>query len=291
MFIPSHITGFFKITRHENLLKTGSTGAGITLNRGVSTKLVEGSGKVYFNDEKIDLCPSNDVIKYLGLKNELKHDIVYTSDFPLGCGMGTSGCCALGAAYELSSTYNFKNMQNDIDRSNLNNTKNESNVSELVQIAHKAEVRCNTGLGDVIAQHTKGFVIRKSPGFPIGVESVEIKNMDEYNILVDIFGKKETDTVINDPSWIEKINNTSDELLGKLLEKPTLENFMDLSYYFAKNTGLASDEIIEICDDLSFTTGASQAMLGNAIFCICKDEELNDAVSILSNPVVCKIYK
>jgi pantoate kinase len=160
-----------------------------------------------------------------------------------------------------------------------------------VKIAHKAEVRCNTGLGDVIAQHTKGFVIRKSPGFPIGVESVDIKNMDDYSVLVDIFGKKETDTVINDPSWIEKINNTSDELLGKLLKKPTLENFMELSYYFAKNTGLASEEIIEICDDLRFTAGASQAMLGNAIFCICKDEELNDAVSILSNPVVCKIYK
>ena len=44
MFIPSHITGFFKITRHENLLKTGSTGAGITLDKGVTTSLQTGHG-------------------------------------------------------------------------------------------------------------------------------------------------------------------------------------------------------------------------------------------------------
>jgi len=278
MFIPSHITGFFKITRHENLLKTGSTGAGITLDKGVTTSLQTGHGNVYFNDEKIDLCPSNDVIKYLNLKGNLKHDIIYKSDFPLGCGMGTSGCCALGAAYELNDAYDLKILENNV------------NSLEIIQIAHKSEVRCNTGLGDVIAQHTKGFVIRKGPGFPMDVESIKIDNLKEYNVIVDIFGKKETDTVINNPMWIEKINKTSDELLGKLLKQPTLKNFMELSYYFAKNTGLASDEIIDLCDDLKFTVGASQAMLGNAIFCICKNEELNDALSVLSNPIVCKIY-
>ncbi|ABR55282.1 GHMP kinase [Methanococcus vannielii SB] len=280
MFIPSHITGFFKVTRHENLLKTGSTGAGITLNKGVTTKLINGSGNVYFNDEKIDLCPSNDVIKYLDLKGKLKHDILYNSDFPLGCGMGTSGCCALGSAHELKNAYDLKFTENNELLTEL----------ELLKISHKSEVRCNTGLGDVIAQHTKGFVIRKGPGFPINVESIKINNLNDYYVLVDIFGKKETDTIINNSEWVEKINATSDELLGKLLNKPTLENFMELSYYFAKNTGLASDEVLELCSDLKFTVGASQAMLGNALFCICKKEELNDALSILSKPVVCKIY-
>ena len=40
------------------------------------------------------------------------------------------------------------------------------------------------------------------------VESIKIDNLKEYNVIVDIFGKKETDTVINNPMWIEKINKT-----------------------------------------------------------------------------------
>ena len=146
-------------------------------------------------------------------------------------------------------------------------------------------------MGDVIAQYTKGFVIRKKPGFPINVEKVAVDNIDDYFIVVEILGEKETKNIINNPQWIEKINKTSDELLIKLLKNPTLKNFMNLSLYFAETTGLISDDMLEICRDLKFTIGASQAMLGNTIFCICKKEDLNDVLSILKNPVVCRIYE
>ena len=62
MYIPGHITGFFKICRGENVLKTGSIGAGITLNKGVITTLVKGKGNIYFNNEEIDLCPTKEVV-------------------------------------------------------------------------------------------------------------------------------------------------------------------------------------------------------------------------------------
>ena len=289
MFIPGHITGFFKIYKDKNILKTGSTGAGITLNKGVYTDVIDGKsdeflrnslleirdfdGEIYFNGDKIELCSTIEVVKnYLNYNesDEFNYNIIHKSDFPLGCGLGTSGSCALGASYELSKIYN---------------------INKVLEFAHTAEVKCGTGLGDVIAQYTKGFVIRKKPGLPINVKKINMDDINNYYVVVEILGKKETGTIINNPEWIDKINKMSDELLQKLLKNPTLENFMSLSYKFAKDTGLASDEIIELCDDLSFTVGSSQAMLGNTVFCICEDKDLNDVLSILNKPIVCKIYQ
>ncbi len=297
MFIPGHITGFFKIYRCGNLLKTGSTGAGITVNKGVYTDIIKGSGEIYFNDNKIKLCPTIELVNLFRnhLKNnpnskfkeseEFNYDIIHKSDFPLSCGLGTSGSCVLGASYEIGNLYNLT-------------------VEKILEFAHMSEVKCGTGLGDVIAQYTKGFVIRKKPGIPINVKRVELDvfcnvcsaNTSktpydyEYNVVIEILGKKETSSIISNPAWINKINAISDKLLQKLLKNPTLSNFMNLSYEFAKNTGLASDEIISLCDDLSFTIGASQAMLGNTVFCICNNKNLNDVVSILNNPIVCRMY-
>jgi pantoate kinase len=289
MFIPGHITGFFKIYKDKNILKTGSTGAGITLNKGVYTDVIDGKsdeflrnslleirdfdGEIYFNGDKIELCSTIEVVKnYLNYNesDEFNYNIIHKSDFPLGCGLGTSGSCALGASYELSKIYN---------------------INKVLEFAHTAEVKCGTGLGDVIAQYTKGFVIRKKPGLPINVKKINMDDINNYYVVVEILGKKETGTIINNPEWIDKINKMSDELLQKLLKNPTLENFMSLSYKFAKDTGLASDEIISLCDDLSFTVGSSQAMLGNTVFCICEDKDLNDVLSILNKPIVCKIYQ
>ena len=266
MFVPSHITGFFKIHKNKDILQTGSTGAGITLNKGVITTITKGDNEIYFNNKKINLCPTMEVIKQCPIDN---YKISHKSDFPLSSGLGVSGACALGVA-------------------NLLNKNNNS-----LEMAHISEVKCGTGLGDVIAQHTKGFVVRELPGAPNfktqKVQKILIKNINNYNVVVEILGKKETSAIINNPQWIEKINKISDELLLRLLKNPTLHNFMDLSYHFAKNTGLATDKIINICDDLSFTVGASQAMLGNTIFCICENKDLNDVLSILNNPTVCKI--
>jgi pantoate kinase len=69
-----------------------------------------------------------------------------------------------------------------------------------------------------------------------------------------------------------------------------LENFVRLSYEFAVNTELIDERILDVCDDLKFTVGASQSMLGNTLFCISKKETLEDVVSILKNPIVCRIY-
>ncbi|HIP17130.1 MAG TPA: pantothenate kinase [Methanothermococcus okinawensis] len=308
MYIPGHITGFFKICRGENVLKTGSIGAGITLNKGVTTTLVKGKGNIYFNNKKIDLCPTKEVINNFKnaideykdnnlinndkinnkisnnlinnkINNNLKlknYDIIHNSQLPIGCGLGISGGCALGTVYELKELMGFHQMDS----------------LELLKIAHISEVKCGTGLGDVMGQYFGGFIIRKGPGFPPDIKKINIMDRNKYYIVIEVLGKRETSSIINNPKWINKINKTSDKLLNKLLKNPTLNNFMKLSYIFAKDTGLASEEILSLCDDLNpITEGCSQAMLGNTIFALCTDNNIKEALSILKNPIVCKIYE
>ena len=269
MFVPGHITGFFSIYIGSNKLKTGSTGAGITVNKGVNLKLKEGRGRIYYNGEKVDICAVKKVIGYYKkLGYDDNYDLIFSSDFPLGSGLGMSGACALTLSKKLNEL--------------LNLNKN------YVKIAHISEVECGSGLGDVIAQYVKGFVIRKSPGFPIDVEKISIK--DDYYVVIEIFGKKETKEIITNEQFIKKINEYGNKYLNKLLKNPTLENFVNFSYEFAVNTGLIDEKILEICEDLKFTVGASQSMLGNTLFCISKKDTLEDVLSILKNPIICKIY-
>ncbi|HIP90171.1 MAG TPA: pantothenate kinase, partial [Candidatus Nanopusillus sp.] len=204
------------------------------------------------------------------------YDIIHNSQLPIGCGLGISGGCALGTVYKLKELIGLPQMDS----------------LELLKIAHISEVKCGTGLGDVMGQYFGGFIIRKGPGFPPDIKKINIRDKNKYYIVIEVLGKRETSSIINNSKWINKINKTSDKLLNKLLKNPTLNNFMKLSYIFAKDTGLASEEILSLCDDLNpITEGCSQAMLGNTIFALCTDKNIKDALSILKNPIVCKIYE
>ncbi|AXI25682.1 pantothenate kinase [Methanofervidicoccus sp. A16] len=271
MFIPGHITGFFTIHRERDPLRTGSTGVGITVDKGVITEVRSGKGKIYFNGREMDLCPIREVLNNIGIKG---YDIIHRSQLPLGCGLGISGGCALGCAYELGKIINP-----------------QMDKLELLKIAHISEVRCGTGLGDVIGQYFGGFTIRRKPGFPLDVKKINIRDKNRYYIVIEVLGRKETKDVIEDPNWIERINRVGDRLLKEILKDPTLENFMRLSYVFAKETSLASEEVLSLCEDLSFSRGASQAMLGNTLFVLCTDEEIEDVLSVLKNPITCRIYE
>ncbi len=294
VFIPGHITGFFNIYYDKDILKVGSTGAGITVDKGVITEVVEGNGNIYFNEKKIDLCPTIEVIRCYKSNltkcnssndydnsnnrnnntNDLDNINVYHySDFPLGCGLGISGGCALGASYNL-----YKLL------------KNKVNEEDILKYAHIGEVKCGTGLGDVIGQYATGFVIRTKAGLPPSIKTIDV-NIGKYFILIEILGRKETKNIIKNKEWIDKINRTSQKYTYELLKNPTLKNFMELSLNFAIETNLISDKILELCNDLSFTVGASQAMLGNTLFCIVEKKDLDNSISILNRPIVCKIYK
>ncbi len=256
--IPAHITGFFTIHLDNSPLKSGSTGAGLTVDKGVEVYIEEnGTGKIYYNNERVDICPVKKILN----KVDNLFDVYFSSPFPLGSGLGMSGACSLALS---------------------------KNLNLGLETAHIAEVECKTGLGDVIAQEIGGFVIRLTPGFPASIKRGIIE--DDYYIIVEILGKKHTKDILINPDYVQRINYIGEEILDRLLLNPTIKNFIKLSYEFAVRTNLIDDKIKELCKDLSFTVGASQSMIGKTLFCIVKKEHLNDAISILKNPIVCKIY-
>jgi len=142
-FSPGHITGLFQICddAEEPLLK-GSRGAGVSITRGVITKVrieraPETSFEIRINGNglksaKVSECVINALLPIAGgnYKILVNHDI----NVPIGSGFGSSGAGALSLALALNEAF----------RLGLSRV-------EAAQVAHIAEVRCKTGLGTVIA--------------------------------------------------------------------------------------------------------------------------------------------
>ncbi len=268
IFVPSHITGFFEIIDHLDPLRKGSKGAGIVLDKGVLTDVLvkDGEGVDVKINGKSDSKLSSITYKTIDLIKERfqldgkKIRISHEFQIPVGAGFGVSAACALGTslglvrALELPLTYN-----------------------KAASIAHLAEIEMKSGLGDVIAEITGGLVLRLKEGSPCygRVDKIipdltsQNRSDDECYIITKTLGEIETSSIIEDPFWQKKINQTGETLLGELLERPDIHNFFKLSRRFAEETSLMSPELGELVDILEEETmGASMAMLGNTAFAL-----------------------
>jgi len=307
VFVPSHITGFFTICENKDPLKKGSCGAGLLIDKGVTTtiKILNNSSNyknpidIKINGKK-DLKNEAIIIKTLELikktfpfeevfgnmdKNNYCISIENNVDVPIGAGFGTSASCALGTSMGIGKLLNLP-------------------LEKTAQIAHLAEISLGSGLGDVIGQTSKGIVLRKFPGAPgIGKTSSISSSMKDngknYNkkadfsdiyVITKTFGEIDTSSIIKDLEYKKNINKIGIAMQKKIIINPSLENFMKLSYQFAKNTNLMSNDLSKIINDLKQNTiGISMAMLGNTIFALVKEENLNK-IEDLDEFIISKIY-
>lgn len=280
IFVPSHITGFFEIIDHLDPLRKGSKGAGIVLDKGVLTDVSVEDGEgvdVIINNESESKLSSItyktiDLIKERFQLDGKKISIIHEFQVPVGAGFGVSAACALGTslgivkALKLPLTYN-----------------------RAASIAHLSEIEMKSGLGDVIAEITGGLVLRLKEGAPgygntdklVSDSTGQNKSGDGYYVISKTLGEIETSTIIEDPHWKKKINQTGKTLLPELLEKPDIQTFFKLSRRFAEETSLMSLELKEVVDILGEETmGASMAMLGNTAFALSEtpDTSLDDVI-------------
>lgn len=285
IFVPSHITGFFEIIDDSEPLKKGSRGAGVVLDQGVQTNITieDGSGtstvKVKGKSKSKLASISYKTIELL--KNYYKIDdknieIDHEFQIPVGTGFGISAACALGTSLGIARTLKLPLTYN-----------------QAASIAHLTEIEMKSGLGDVIAEITGGLVLRLKEGAPGFGRTDKIildrdagsRSLDEYYIISKTLGEIETSSVIEDPIWKEKINQTGKDLMSKLLEKPDIETFFKLSRKFAEETSLMNAEVKEVVDILEEETiGASMAMLGNTAFALSQTPDTS-----VDNVIVSKI--
>ncbi|NHJ85289.1 MAG: hypothetical protein FK734_07490, partial [Asgard group archaeon] len=195
--------------------------------------------------------------------------IQHHSKLPMQAGFGSSGAGAIGTAFAL----------NDALKMNYTN-------QELGQIAHKAEVHCSTGLGDVIAQMHAGAEIRLEPGGP-GIGKIQSMIWpDDIKIVTIALGTISTKKVITNPKHILEINKTSEKLLSELLENPSLDSFIEISYTFAVQAHLMTPQVKDLVETLRANNfPSSMIMLGQSVFTILTSNKAKDCASFLK-----KIY-
>lgn len=254
VFVPSHITGFFNIENNSNLLKNGSCGAGFLLDKGVITSIkssknddisIKINGNVDLKNETI----IREVLNILGIDSGLK--ITQTIQVPIGAGFGTSASSALGVAIGVNEVLNLGN-----------------EFTKSGQIAHLAEINLGTGLGDVIAEMSKGIVLRVKAGAP-GYGEVIFNNNEDIYIACKTFGEISTSRIINDPYYKKIINSKGLSLKDRLLDDFSLKNFLNLSYEFASGTSLIKEDVSNLIKTFlsdEDVLGSSMAMLGNTAF-------------------------
>jgi len=241
-FVPGHVTGFFSVHRADDPLRAGSRGAGVTLADGVTTRVAPSEETtVRLNGRDVGVESVTRVLDALNATAEVAAE----TDLPIGAGFGVSGAMALGTALAANDAFGRERSEND-----------------LVGVAHAAEVKAGTGLGDVVAQARGGVPIRVEPGAPgVGaLDGVPAAGRIEYVS----FGELSTSDVIGGGTGV--LDEAGERALDALRETPTLPEFMAASRRFAEAADLLDGEVAEAVANAGGE--AAMAMLGRSVFAL-----------------------
>ncbi len=251
-FVSGSVTAIFSPFIHEKPEKSGSYGVGFTIDRGVEAEFTEKEG-VFFNDKKVSIGPAEMILKELG-----GNGIRLSAELPISCGFGLSGASALACGIEVSIKRNLP-----------------LSLSEIADLAHRAEVLSKTGLGDVVTQFHGGVVARLKPGSPSTSEVQRYIFRQEIDFLV--FGKLPTEDILEDDIKRESVKRAGKKHLREFLRKPNIENLFRCSKQFAADSGLMDHEIRDVIEAVENSGGmASMVMLGRAVFAVNGKETLEE---------------
>ncbi|MDL2246525.1 GHMP kinase [Methanobrevibacter sp. OttesenSCG-928-K11] len=274
IYVPSHITGFFNIKDNSNPLLKGSCGVGFLLNKGVETTIKKSPKdkiaiKINGKKDKYNEGIIKEVLRLLDINHGIK--ITQKIEVPIGCGFGSSASSALGVSI---ATSKLLDLNNDLIKSG--------------QIAHLAEVNLGSGLGDVIAEMSKGIVERVIPGSPGYGKTKIIQNTEEIYVGVKTFSKIKTSDIIENEDHKNRINLIGKELLNDFNLNPTISKFLDNSLKFSIKTNLINEKVLKAVtefNELEDILGSSMAMLGNTVFAMTYNKETFESLEDI------KIYK
>ncbi|HEU0144493.1 MAG TPA: hypothetical protein VFQ47_06890, partial [Nitrososphaera sp.] len=189
----------------------------------------------------------------------IHHDV----EIPIGFGLGSSGAAALSLSYAL----------NQVLDTGLNRT-------QAAQIAHHAEIACNTGLGTVIAEFAGGFEMRTGAGAP-GVGSVSKINLDKnYKAVLLCLAPILTKSFLT--NRINEINGLGGIMLSKLSSSRSLDDFLKMSHRFAEMLSLTEGRCKGPIAALKKRgIESSVALFGQTVFTVVSEEKAAEAAGAL----------
>ncbi len=272
-FCPAHITGFFKACMDVDTEYAGSMGAGFSIKTGVTTH-VDVLPR-YDRDDNFNITThgyktdKTDVSKYVlddfmqrGSFEKLYLEVRHEISVPVGYGLGSSGAVALSLSYALNRA-----LKTDLDQHTIG------------KIAHNAEVKCKTGLGDVLASYHGGFEVRVKPGAP-GIGVVEKLSAEPVSIVVICFSPISTNAFIRE--HLAKINGLGGRMVNDLLQTKNCGHFQDMSLEFAEYVNVVTPRMRDVIEELSQNgIKCGVALFGETVFSMIPPDMEDMVLNIL----------
>lgn len=266
-FAPGHITGFFEICDAPvDLLHRGSRGAGVNLSLGILTTVrveeaVRQRISIRLNGMVSDAATTRRALHELTGRRKLMVEVDSDVQLPVGQGLGMSAAGALSAALALAGALGLPH-----------------SLYQAAAAAHRAEVLERTGLGDISGQLRGGWELRVRPGLP-PYGCVDRILAPAMEMAVCVAGRPvPTKGVLSDPAKRRVVNRAGRRCMAAMLARPTLDRFFELSFDFARQTGLASKESLMLVEEIR-ARGLGMAgvsMIGNTVFAIGDIGELKE---------------
>ena len=247
-FCPGHISGYFRRVEGASAATTGSIGAGIVINEGVTATVTPAdatSVSVWRKEEsgkRVQYSPTSPPLEYVLKKLGVTVSVTTECRLPIGAGFGLSAAALLATITAVNRCHDLGLIPHDI-----------------AALAHEAEVVHRTGLGDVAACQGGGRVIRSGPG----IDAAITRSFDLPEPLYAVsFGPISTPSVLGSQKQMDRVT-------AAFPSNPPedADDFFKISRRFAEKSGLLTQEageVIRQCADNGIP--ASMTMLGNGVF-------------------------
>jgi len=146
-------------------------------------------------------------------------------------------------------------------------------------IAHEAEIKCKTGLGDVLASYHGGFEIRTKGGAP-GFGKVKKIKSQNYTVVIICFSPISTKRFITER--LPSINGLGGKMVNKLELSKNIIEFQDMSLEFAKYVNVITPKMEKVISDLNENgINCGVALFGETIFSLVPKNKQNKVIDIL----------
>ena len=271
-FSPAHITGFFKAELEANEPnQLGSLGAGFSIQKGVKTTVnVRSKTKHDINNYEItvkgfntgDIRVSEYVLNEFLIDGKY-FDITHEIDVPVGYGFGCSAAVALSLAIAL----------NDSLKCGYTKTK-------VAQIAHQAEIKCQTGLGDVLGSYHGGFEIRTKSGAPGIGEIQKVIPKEKLDVMIICFNPISTKKFLKER--ISSVNGLGGRMVEKLVQSQDMDEFQDMSIKFADYIHVITPKMKKVIKELHKNgIKCGVALFGETVFSLVAKDKKQKTLDIL----------
>ena len=254
-YSPASITCIFSPREVHAPEKASSPGIAINLDRGVAAGITTGNrNRAHLNGEEVLIPALEKVMRTMAPETISVH---LESDLPLGSGFGISACCALSAALAIDQRFSLG-----------------FTPEGMAMIAHDAEVRSGSGLGDVASQITGGVARRTCVSGPLDAVALAT---DVTRLGIRHFGPLQTKDVLRDPDQVKVLAREGAQALAVIdrLENPvSMHAILDTSLGFARASGLVTDERVAGCieDVKAKGESATMVMLGHVVLATATTE-------------------